>query len=425
MEVAPLLIIVSYNTSFPPGRMPLFFNKVLMVRLFTIISLLLILTACDFESESTFSNTEEAVSTRTLLALPDHMPLPAIPEFNPLTEEKITLGRFLFYDTKLSANQTQSCASCHEQGRAFADGVTAPIGSCGHQLVRNSQGLGNVVYHSTFTWSNNGFLELEEQLNVPIRADNPIELGVTDAVLPDVLERFEQSPMYLAMFQAAFPETPSNLSEETGQVTMNKIIFALASFVRSMISASSPYDNYILGDKTALTQQQITGSQLFNGEKFECFHCHSGVNFSSSYRDANTALDAVQFPFFNNGLYNVGGDGSYPEQDQGLYDVTLNPLHKGLFRPQSLRNIAVTAPYMHDGSISSLREVILHYARGGTNTQMGKNAGDGKLSPLKSGLIQGFDATEEEIDAVIAFLHSLTDEKFITNPRFSNPFNEQ
>lgn len=392
-----------------------------MIRFFTLVCGLALLSGCEFDSNSTFTNTDDAQSLRSLLDLPDHMPLPAIPDYNPLTQEKITLGRFLFYDTKLSANQSQSCASCHEQGSAFADGLTAPLGSSGHQLVRNSQGLGNVVYHSTLTWSNNGFFELEEQLNVPIRADNPIELGVTDAVLPDVLTRFQQDPDYQTMFNLAFPDTSSDKSN----VTMNKIIFALASFVRTMISASSPYDKYLLGDKSALTQQQIRGFQLFNGEKFECFHCHSGVNFSSSYRDANTALDALQFPFFNNGLYNVGGDGSYPDEDQGLYDLTLNPIHKGLFRPQSLRNIALTGPYMHDGSIASLRGVIEHYARGGSITLTGKNAGDGRVSPLKSGLIQGFDATEEEIDAVIAFLESLTDDKFISNPRFSNPFTEQ
>lgn len=343
------------------------------------------------------------------------MPTPSIPEYNPLTPEKIELGRFLFYDTKLSANQTQSCASCHEQGLAFADGLAAPLGSTGHQLVRNSQGLANVAYYSTLTWSNDGFLQLEDQLNVPIRADNPVELGVTDNELTNVLQRFEQDEQYQQLFTAAFPDLDSN-------VTMNKIIFALASFIRSMISANSPYDQYINGDKSALTEQQIKGFQLFNGERFECFHCHGGVNFTNSYKDANSTSDTIEFPFFNNGLYNVGGDGSYPNTDQGLYDLTLDPRHKGFFRPQSLRNIALTAPYMHDGSIPTLRGVLEHYARGGSNTETGQYAGDGRLSPLKSGLINGFSATDEEINAVIAFLESLTDEQFINNPKFSNPF---
>lgn len=389
----------------------------IMLKAVSISCFLFCVTACNQESSTVIETSSESLSVREILALPDHMPTPAVPEFNPLTNAKIQLGRFLFYDEKLSANQGQSCSSCHNQALAFADGIAQPLGSTGHQLVRNSQGLANVIYHTTFTWSNNSFAELEDQLNVPIRADNPIELGVTDAKLDEVLLRFEQDPEYVAMFAAAFPD-------DSSAITMNKIIFSLASFVRTMISASSPYDQYLAGDKTALTAQQIQGFQLFNGEKFECFHCHSGINFSSSYKDANTANDAIEFPFFNNGLYNVGGDGSYPEVDQGLYDASLNPADKGLFRPPSLRNIELTAPYMHDGSIATLREVIEHYARGGSLTESGVNAGDGKNSPLKSGLILGFDTTDEEIDAVIAFLESLTDEEFITSPKFSNPFEE-
>lgn len=393
------------------------FISVIHVRVAVLACMLFMLSACDLESSTEIETSSDNLTTREILELPDHMPTPYVPDFNPLTNAKIQLGRFLFYETMLSANQAQSCASCHDQSLAFSDGVAQPLGSTGHQLVRNSQSLVNVIYYSTLTWSNDTFLELEDQLNVPIRADNPVELGVTDDELEEVLQRFEDDPEYLAMFTTAFPDSDSS-------VTMNKIIFSLASFVRTMISASSPYDKYLAGDKTALTAQEIEGYQLFNGEKFECFHCHSGINFSSSYRDANKATDAIEFPFFNNGLYNVGGDGSYPEEDQGLYDLSLDPADKGLFRPQSLRNIELTAPYMHDGSIATLREVIEHYARGGTLTESGVNAGDGKNSPLKSVLISGFDATDEEIDAVIAFLEALTDEEFITSSKFSNPFEE-
>jgi len=393
------------------------FIRVIHVRVAVLTCMLFMLSACDLESSTEIETSSDNLTTREILELPDHMPTPYVPDFNPLTNAKIQLGRFLFYETMLSANQAQSCASCHDQSLAFSDGVAQPLGSTGHQLVRNSQSLVNVIYYSTLTWSNDTFLELEDQLNVPIRADNPVELGVTDDELEEVLQRFEDDPEYLAMFTTAFPDSDSS-------VTMNKIIFSLASFVRTMISASSPYDKYLAGDKTALTAQEIEGYQLFNGEKFECFHCHSGINFSSSYRDANKATDAIEFPFFNNGLYNVGGDGSYPEEDQGLYDLSLDPADKGLFRPQSLRNIELTAPYMHDGSIATLREVIEHYARGGTLTESGVNAGDGKNSPLKSVLIPGFDATDEEIDAVIAFLEGLTDEEFITSSKFSNPFEE-
>ena len=379
--------------------------------------LLLFISGCNVSSDTTISSTEDEQDLRTLLALPDHMPLPAIPEFNPLTQEKIILGRFLFYDKQLSANQTQSCGSCHFQMDAFADGISTPVGSTGHALVRNSQGLSNVAYNATFTWSNDTFFELEDQLNVPIRADNPIELGVTDAELDDVLSRFNDDEQYQQMFQVAFPDSDSG-------ATMNKIIFSLASFVRTMISAKSPYDEYVQGDKEALTAQQKQGFSLFNGEKFECFHCHTGINFTVSYKDANTLSGALLFPFFNNGLYNVNSDGSYPETDQGIFDLSSDPADKGKFRPPSLRNIEFTAPYMHDGSIETLREVVEHYARGGTLTTSGINAGDGKYSPYKSELIPGFSATEEEIDAVVAFLESLSDYDFINNEKFSNPLKE-
>jgi cytochrome c peroxidase len=378
---------------------------------------MLFMSGCNVSSDTTISTTEDEQDLRKLLALPAHMPLPAIPEFNPLTQEKITLGRFLFYDKKLSANQTQSCESCHFQIDAFSDGVSTPIGSTGHALVRNSQGLSNVAYNATFTWSNDTFFELEDQLNVPIRADNPIELGVTDAELDNVLSRFNEDEQYQQMFKAAFPDSDSG-------VTMNKIIFSLASFVRTMISASSPYDEYVQGDKEALTAQQKKGFSLFNGEKFECFHCHTGINFTVSYKDASTLSGALLFPFFNNGLYNVDSDGSYPKTDQGIFDLSSDPADKGKFRPTSLRNIEFTAPYMHDGSIATLREVVEHYVRGGTLTTSGINQGDGKYSPYKSELIPGFSATEEEIDAVVAFLESLSDYDFINNEKFSNPHKE-
>jgi len=379
--------------------------------------LLMSITGCNVSSETTISTTETEQDLRTLLDLPEHMPLPAIPEFNALTQEKITLGRFLFYDKQLSANQTQSCGSCHFQSNAFADGISTPIGSTGHALVRNSQGLSNVAYNATFTWSNDTFFELEDQLNVPIRADDPIELGVTDAEIDTVLSRFNNDERYQEMFQAAFPDSDSG-------ATMNKIIFSLASFVRTMISAKSSYDEYLQGDKEALTAQQKQGFSLFNGERFECFHCHTGINFTVSYKDANTLNDALLFPFFNNGLYNVGSDGSYPAEDQGIFDLSSDPTDKGKFRPPSLRNIEFTAPYMHDGSISTLREVVEHYARGGTLTASGVNAGDGKNSPYKSALILGFSATDEEIDAVVSFLESLSDYDFINNEKFSNPHGE-
>lgn len=345
---------------------------------------------------------------RALLELPEHFELPAIPESNPLTAEKIALGRRLFYDRDLSGNGTQSCADCHLQELAFSDGLETPTGSTGTVLARNSQGLANVAYNASLTWASDGLTTLETQIHIPLRSDDPIELGVTDGLREAVLARFDADPEYVALFAAAFPEATSG-------ATINQVVFALASFCRTIISGASPYDRFLAGDEDALSEEQRLGMALFNGERFECFHCHGGVQFTNSYRDANTPAADARLVFFNNGLYNVDGEGSYPAHDQGLYELTLDPDHRGLFRPPSLRNVASTAPYMHDGSIETLREVVEHYVAGGRVIESGPFAGDGRLSPLKSGLVRPFEATDEEIDAVVAFLEALDDPELATN----------
>lgn len=375
------------------------------------------LISCGGNSETIVTVDADEADLRELLGVPDHFSLPPIPDYNIPTAAKIDLGRHLFYDQRLSGNGSQSCAGCHFQELAFADGVITPAGSTGEMLVRNSQGLANAVYHSTLTWANDAFLEIENQLEVPIRADDPIELGVTDGLADEVLARFDNDELYQEKFLAAFPDAQEG-------ATITKVIYALASFCRTLISGGSAYDQYLLGDEGALTEQQKQGLQLFNGEKFECFHCHAGINFTTSYRDNNSDANTQTYPFFNNGLYNVGGNGDYPDVDQGLYDLTQQVADKGAFRPQSLRNVALTAPYMHDGSIDNLRGVLEHYARGGRLIETGAYAGDGRLSPFKSGLVGGFDATDDELDAVEAFLESLSDYVFINNPKFSNPFDE-
>lgn len=358
---------------------------------------------------------DDEAEVRALLALPDRFAVPAIPDYNPISPQKIELGRFLFYDARLSANQTQSCASCHLQSLAFSDGQRTPNGSTGEALRRNSPGLANVSYFATLTWANPSLLTLEQQLKVPILGDDPVELGVSDGSRDQVLSRFDSDPDYRRRFAAAFPESDSGAS-------IDKIVFSLASFCRTLVSGNSPYDRYRGGDRSALTDSQKRGLGLFSGEDMECFHCHSGTNSTVSYRDANTTDDTAHASFFNDGLYNLDGDGGYPPHDQGLYDVTFNPKDRGLFRPPSLRNIALTAPYMHDGSIPDLRGVLEHYSAGGTLTDSGAFAGDGRTSPLKSGLIRGFRLTEQETEDVLAFFEALTDRDFVENPAFSDPF---
>ncbi|MEM9762313.1 MAG: MbnH family di-heme enzyme, partial [Pseudomonadota bacterium] len=348
---------------------------------------------------------EPAPDLRALLRLPDHVPLPPIPAENPLTAEKIALGRHLFYDTRLSGNETQSCASCHIPELAFADGKRRPTGSTGQVHPRNSMALVNLAWLPTLTWASPSLTKLEQQIHIPIRSDRPVELGVNDANAPEVLARFAEDPAYTEMFAAAFPEAPAP--------SFNKIVFALSSFVRTMTSFEAPYDRYLAGEEAALSPAARHGLALFNGERFECFHCHSGVTLTTAYVDAETEPGARPFHFFSNGLYNVGNTGEYPAHDQGLFEHTQNRRHRGLFRPPTLRNVALTAPYMHDGSLATLDAVIDHYAAGGRLIEDGPFAGDGRLHPGKSHFVRGFKATPAERAALRAFLASLTDEAFL------------
>lgn len=357
---------------------------------------------------------QQELQTRQVLRLPPHFETPYVPDYNPISEAKITLGRHLFYDKRLSGNATQSCASCHHQERAFADDKVFPTGSTGEMHFRNSQSLVNVAWNASYTWAADGLVTLEKQIMVPLTGDRPTELGVHDGIQEDVFSRLEEDEEYRELFALAYPESSSD-------VTLEKIAFALASFCRSLVSSRSPYDRFLAGDREALTPSQRCGMSLFFGERLECFHCHNGAHLTTSYHDVNR--EERQLTFFNNGLYNVDQKGSYPAHDQGLYELTLDPRHRGLFRPPSLRNVAVTAPYMHDGSIATLRDVLVeHYAQGGTLRENGPFMGDGRLSPLKSGLIRGFVISDDEIQDVLMFLDALTDEHFLTDPAFADPF---
>lgn len=357
----------------------------------------------------------DEAALRALLHVPARMQLPLIPSVNRPSAAKVGLGRYLFYDKQLSYNRTTSCATCHEQKLGFADGVARPKGASGATLPRNSPGLQNVAYLASLTWASRSLTRLEDQLRVPIIGDNPIELGVSDANRDEVLARFADDAGYARRFAAAYPESTSG-------PTIEKIVFALATFVRTMNGADSPFDRYRAGDQTAMTDQQKEGLALFEGEEFECFHCHTGVNQTVSYADWRTTADTVTYPHFNNGLYNVADGGAYPPGDEGLYRDTLNPAHRGMFRPAPLRNIALTAPYMHDGSKATLDDVLSHYAAGGTVTTDGPNVGDGRKNPLKSNSVRGFALSEADRAAALAFFEALTDPVFISREDLTSPF---
>lgn len=355
------------------------------------------------------------VPTDYVWDLPAGFPLPPVPEDNPMTVEKVELGRYLFYDKRLSGNGTMSCASCHSQELAFTDGVDVPVGSTGETHVRNSQTLANIAYNASYTWGNPVLAEIEDQVVIPLFGEFPVEMGVTGNEA-EVIARLREDTIYPYLFAAAYLDADD-------PYTFENVVDALSSFTRSMISANSRYDQFVYGgDMDALTEAELRGMALFLSETLECHHCHVGFNFSLSTRHAGTTF--LEMPFFNTGLYNVDDEGAYPRGNTGVYEITGTPEDMGRFRPPTLRNIELTAPYMHDGSIATLEEVIDHYAAGGRNVIAGRYAGDGRVNPYKSGFVSGFEVTEQEKADLVAFLRSLTDEQFITDPRYSNPFED-
>ncbi len=341
--------------------------------------------------------------------LPAGFPTPRVPGDNPMTEAKVQLGRRLFYDVRLSLNGTQACASCHEQARAFTDGRATPVGSTGQVHRRNSQGLANVAYATSLTWANPALTSLESQVLVPLFGKEPVELGFGDRE-QELVERLRSDAALASEFQRAFPDAVEPVSVAT-------LMRALASFQRTLISGSSAYDRYVYGnDAEAMTRQQKRGMELFFSERLECDHCHSGFNFQDATVHEATAEPIL--PFHNTGLYNEDGQGAYPAEDPGLIELTGRAEDMGRFRAPSLRNVAVTAPYMHDGGMATLSDVLDHYAAGGH----ARPRNGGEASPLQSGFVRGFTLTAQEKEDVLAFLEALTDTAFLTDPRFSDPF---
>lgn len=334
-------------------------------------------------------------------SLPEGIPAPHIPDDNPMTEESVALGRKLFYDAQLSGNGQQSCATCHQQQRAFTDGSRHSVGSTGQVTKRNSMALVNIAYNTDFTWAHNGLSRLEQQIMIPLFSETPVEMGASE-FSDEILARINTRD-YRSMFAKAYGnETPN----------WNNTVKALANFVRSLVSFHSPFDDYAYAQNdSALSPQAIEGLDLFFSERLECFHCHGGVNFSQSSLHVGQSI--VLNSFHNTGLYNEDGKGAYPSTDRGLYDITRRQEDMGKFRAPTLRNIALTSPYMHDGSIRTLEEVLDFYASGGREA--------GVISPIKSPFLKGFTLSKSERKAMIAFLESLTDEQFIDNKRFGPP----
>ncbi|MGE3510687.1 MAG: MbnH family di-heme enzyme [Vicinamibacterales bacterium] len=356
-----------------------------------------------------------ARATAYVWHLPPGFPEPRVPDDNPMSVEKVLLGRHLFYDTRLSADGTFSCATCHQQARAFTDGKGRGVGVTGEVHPRGPMSLANVAYASVLTWANPTVRRLEAQALVPMFGTDPVELGLAGQATR-LLARLTMDPRYQRLFAAAFPN-------DAEPFTVGHITEAIAAFERTLLSGRSPYDRYrTTMDASAIPPAAHRGEDLFFSERLSCFRCHSGFNFTQAVESLTTPLQAVEF--HNNGLYNIDGKGSYPAPNTGIHAVTGRPEDMGRYKAPTLRNVALTAPYMHDGSLPTLEAVIDHYEAGGRTVAAGPHAGRGASSPFKSPFVKGFTLTAVERADLLAFLESLTDTAFITDPALSNPWVE-
>lgn len=344
--------------------------------------------------------------------LPSWMEPPPDPAANPTTKAKVELGRHLFYDGRLAADSMRSCASCHQQARSFSDAAPFSWGVTGELTARNTMALANVGYAPSLTWANPYLDSLELQARTPMFGRHPIEMGM-DGRQDELVAALSGDPIYRDLFTRAFPD-------EAGQITLKSITAALGAFERTLVSARSSYDEYRFGGRAdAISESAKRGEALFMGERLNCHACHSGPRFNGDVDGAGRPATNFQ----NNGLYNVDGRGGYPADNIGMAALTGRHEDTGRFKVPSLRNIAVTAPYMHDGSLPTLAAVLDHYAAGGRLIPGGeRNAGDGRASPLKNPLVSGFALSTQEREDVIAFLKSLTDEVFLADPRLSDPW---
>ena len=337
-----------------------------------------------------------------------------MPADNPLTAEKVALGRRLFYDRRLSGDGGYACASCHRQELAFTDGRARAVGATGATLARSAMSLANAAYPATLAWDEPELTRLEDQALVPMLATDPVELGIAGREA-EVLARLRADARYRELFAAAFPG-------DSDPFTLGHVTRALASFERTLLSGDSPYDRLLYrDDHGALPPAARRGMELFFSAELACAECHAGFNFSGPVRFARAGGGpAVEPPgasftgFFNTALYDLGG-GAYPADNPGLVRRTGRPEDRGRFRAPTLRNVALTAPYMHDGSIATLGAVVDHYAAGG------RAAGN----PGKDPRLAGFAISEEGKADLVAFLEALTDRAFVTDPRLADPFAEE
>ena len=331
------------------------------------------------------------------LNLPAHLTQPTItaqdntPPENPVTDAGATLGRVLFYDKRLSANNTVSCASCHQPEHGFSDPLPLSIGFDGRHTERNSMGLTSAKYYSrkSYFWDERA-ATLEEQVLLPIQ--NEIEMGLT---LPELVTKLTAEAYYAELFTDAFGDAT---------ITTERVSRALAQFIRSIVSSKTKYDEGVATNFANFTAEESLGRQIFNNQigTANCVACHGTDNFVSGR-------------VTNNGL-------EFPSVDRGIGAITGNTADDGKFKSPSLRNIELTAPYMHDGRFATLEDVVEFYNSGVVAHPNLSGLMKNPAGSPNAGEPRRLNLTSEQKAALVAFLKTLTDRTVTEDGRFSDPF---
>ena len=321
----------------------------------------LLLVACGKETDVPPETTDEPF----IVSMPAGAPVLPVPEANGLTKARVELGKALFFDAGLSLGRGISCASCHFADHAFSDTVALSVGAEGQTGFRNAPPLSNLAYHHDF-FRDGGIPTLEQQVLAPIHTENEMASDILE-----VAEQLRGNARYVELSRLAYDREPDPYV----------ITRAIACYERTLVSGWSRYDRSVYeGDATALTEAEQRGLTIFNSVEAGCSGCHSGFDLSDhSYRNIGTSLDH--------------------SADPGRERITLDPADRGKFKVPTLRNVAITGPYMHDGSMATLEEVVDHFVGGGVD------------DPNKDPLIQPLPLTAQDRSDLVAFLRALTDDR--------------
>lgn len=336
-----------------------------------------------------------------LLHLPSGILPPVIPDDNPLTAAKIALGEKLYFDARLSADNTVSCATCHDPAKGFSDGKRVAVGIGGKAGVRHSPTVLNAAFNDLQFWDGRADT-LEEQAKGPLI--NPVEMGMPshDAVAA----KLQNAPEYPPLFKAAF---------DSDRITIDNVVRAIASYERTVVSFSAPFDRFIAGDKTAMSESAQRGWDLFNG-KARCNNCHGYVASIPTFTDnkfhnIGVAMHGADFVELSRkaeqspeSIAALAHEAGYSEL--GRFLVSKQKKDIGAFKTPGLRNVALRAPYMHDGSQATLEDVVEFYDKGGEN------------NPYLDGGIRPLQLTPQETADIVEFLKALTSDDL---GRFAKP----